>query len=162
MAVSKLLLGALGLAAAVVATRRKSKVSPRTVVSPAANLKGVGANHPICKKYPGGFWHRTAGYLEGHPVAAPGWSDADLVMAQAAVDAAVAQAPTWDTVADAREVSFMLTRNIIRSWCPSLPLPKNRYQLDNYLEKSIALTWLWQSLANQIWNNLVGVPGGGN
>ncbi len=155
MPVSNLLVAALGLGAvgvAVVATRKKptkKKVLLRIPVT--RRTPSSKTDHPICEKYPGGYWHPTAGYLGG----TGGWSDEDLTMALAAVKEEVAEAPPWEDLSDARQISFELVRKIVHRWCPTLEMPEAPYKVSGYLNKSVALYYLWTTLENMVWNKLV-------
>ena len=117
MPVSKLLLAALGLGTvAVIATRKKPATRKKALRVPVARRTPSGkADHPICEKYPGGYWHPTAGYLGG----TGGWSDEDLTMALAAVKEEMAESPPWEDISDARKLSFDIVHKIVRLWCPS-------------------------------------------
>ena len=164
MAVPKLTLAILGLGGvAFLATRKKKKASPTTTTRRTVVLTGVPPvsevdlsqiDHPICKKYPGGQWHPESGYVDGYPKDSPGWNDADVKMVQDAVSAAVATAPQWESVDEARQITFDLTRSIIHRWCPSMALPTSRITLENHLKKSLGLRWMWDRLDNMLWNKL--------
>ena len=171
MALSNLALAGIGLGtAAVVVVAAKRKIAAKKAkrrglkdlkTKPVAPVS-TADNHPICQKYPGGQWLEGAGQLAGWPLDSPGWSDADVVMAQAAVNEAVSGVPPWNSISEARQITFELTRKIIKKWCPSLDLPSARYNVKAYLDESVPLMWLWGSLDTMLWNQIVGDPGGGS
>lgn len=155
-------IAAAGLGAVAFGGSKKRRVSSRLIAKVPPKIPTT--DHPICKKYPGGTWAPGHGDLEGFPSDKPGWSAADLAMATEAVEREVAAAPGWGSVSDARELAFSMTRRLIVKWCPSLApkLPAYREHVDEYISKSLALRWLWQSVHQMIWQRMVGDAGGGN
>lgn len=165
MALPKLALAALGLGAVAAVAVRKPKSKSKTK-RPPRRVGGFKAepspsqDHPICKKYPSGDWGQ--GYVNGFPKGNPGWSSEDVAMVRDAVQKAVAAAPPFESMSKARELSFAITRELIRGWCPSLELPQSPMVVENYLKKSLALRWLWTKVDQMVWDAHIGNPGGGN
>lgn len=159
MAIPKLALAAAALGGvAFVATRKPKKKKTKTPyggdIDKITMQPVKGQNHPICQKYPAGNWLEGVPFLKGYPRDRPGWSDDDLAMARADVAKAVASAPEWTTISDARALTFDIIRSIIAGWCPAMKLPTKRINLENYLKKSVALRWMWQTLDTLVWNSL--------
>ena len=118
---------------------------------------------PACRRYPGGNWAAEYGHgwLEGSPKGAPGWTQEDSRRIVAITRAAVESAPQWESLPDAREISFQLTRSIIAGLCPGRKLPESQVQVEQYMDKSLALRWMWGQVENLVWNDLVNAEAGG-
>lgn len=155
-------LGVATTAVVVVVTKKKPTARKKKAGSRPGGFKppeqgsdtAVG-QHPICRKYPGGFWHPEGGYLKGFPTDGTGWSAADLQMAKDAVAAATTSIPPWTSMGQARQMSFDIVRSIIAAWCPEMQLPSSRVALEAYLKKKISLTWMWMTLDPMVWARVI-------
>ena len=178
MPVPKLALVVLGLGAvAYVATRKKAAPTPTTPWPPkpgvSGGLKGIPggttpdeADLPMCSKYPAGGW--LPGYdLKGSPKGnIKGWNEEENARAWAIAKQYAKNAPPYKSITDARTIAFNIVHAIVKTWCPVLDrndaLPSKIYNKQKYLDRSVALQYMWGRLDTMVWNLLVGDPGGGN
>jgi hypothetical protein len=160
LAVSKLAIAAIGATAVAAVALQKPK--PKNAGKRAAGIKGFKAepspnnDHPICKKYPQGAWAGEGyGYVDGFPKGSPGWTEAERDMIRELVKKALDEAPPYTTLSAARDLTFEITRSIIRDLCPSIDLPPSPLVVENYLKQSLGFRWMWSKIGDLVWDGYV-------
>lgn len=85
------------------------------------------------------------------------WTPSHYAAVNGAVDASlVALARPWDTIPEAKELAFEVTRDAIFSLCPKVPLPSNREVVDQLRAEHFWLDELWTRIYAAAWNRITG------
>lgn len=89
------------------------------------------------------------------------WSDAHHAAANSAVHRAiVALARPWETIPEAKQYAFEVTREAIFDLCPKVPLPGTRELVDQLRGQHFWLDELWGRIYALAWNRITGQTAG--